>query len=341
MADRCTAEYERIVAKLGAWMPYRRARDLLAEFFPLGDDVPEVETIRQRTLHVGARLEREALSPANCSVPPAEAMTVSIDGGHVRSARGYQGRTFEVFVAHVGNDNGQQIVFSSVPAEADKQRHQLSGVLQSLGMTPQTPVTVLSDGAVGPRALGEAASTGPVRHILDWFHLAMRIQHVAQCVKGWPDATADEREKGADLADSVEHIRWRLWHGQVRRALDLIGETLLPLNAMAEINSTTARAACKVVQALASLETYVAGLSDLIIDYATARRCEEPFSTSPTEGAVQWLLHRRMASQQQMRWSPRGAHLMLKVRTSVVNGGFDHDHAAAERWARRPFRRAA
>jgi hypothetical protein len=32
MADRCTAEYERIVAKSGAWMPYRRARDLLAEF---------------------------------------------------------------------------------------------------------------------------------------------------------------------------------------------------------------------------------------------------------------------------------------------------------------------
>ena len=169
------------MAKLGAWMPYRRARDLLAEFFPLGDDVPEVETIRQRTLHVGARLEREALSPAKCSAPapPPETMTVSIDGGHVRSARGYQGRTFEVLVAHVGNDNGQQIVFSSVPAEADKQRHQLSAVLQSLGMTPQTPVTVLSDGAVGPRALGEAASTGPVRHILDWFHLAMRIQHVA------------------------------------------------------------------------------------------------------------------------------------------------------------------
>ena len=106
MADRCTAEYERIVAKLGAWMPYRRARGLLAEFFPLGDDAPEVETIRQRTLHVGARLEREALSPPKSSAPPAEAMTVSIDGGHVRSARGYQGRTFEVLVAHVGNDNG-------------------------------------------------------------------------------------------------------------------------------------------------------------------------------------------------------------------------------------------
>jgi hypothetical protein len=56
---------------------------------------------------------------------------------------------------------------------------------------------------------------------------------------------------------------------------------------------------------------------------------------------VQWLLHRRMNASQQMRWSPRGAHLMLKVRTSVVNRKFDQDHADAEHWARRPFRRAA
>jgi len=48
-----------------------------------------------------------------------------------------------------------------------------------------------------------------------------------------------------------------------------------------------------------------------------------------------------MAAQQQMRWSPRVAHLMLKVQTSVMNGSFDRDHAAAERRARRPFRRPA
>src|SRR3954454_13915576 len=69
------------------------------------------------------------------------------------------------------------------------------------------------------------------------------------------------------------------------------------------------------------------------IDYATARRREEPISTAVTESTVQCLLHRRMNAQQQMRWSPRGAHLMLKVRTSVVNGTLSRDHAVAERWA--------
>jgi hypothetical protein len=81
----------------------------------------------------------------------------------------------------------------------------------------------------------------------------------------------------------------------------------------------------------------VSGQSNIIIDYATARRREEPISTAITESTVQWLLHRRMNAQQQMRWSPRGAHLMLKVRIFVVNGTLSRDYAVAERWARRPF----
>jgi hypothetical protein len=88
---------------------------------------------------------------------------------------------------------------------------------------------------------------------------------------------------------------------------------------------------------LIALETYVSELADLIIDYASD---DEPFFTSPTEGAVQWLLHRRMGAQQQMRWSPRGAHLMLQVRTAIVNGTFDEDHRDICQH-RRSFRMAA
>src|SRR4028118_258533 len=62
MPDRCTPEYERIIAAMGGALPYRRALALLAELFPLGD-APAVDTTRQRTLQVGARLERAALAP--------------------------------------------------------------------------------------------------------------------------------------------------------------------------------------------------------------------------------------------------------------------------------------
>jgi hypothetical protein len=169
MPDRCTPEYERTLARMGSVLPYRRARSLLVEFFPLGD-APEVETIRQRTLHVGARLERAAVALPT-SAPPTEtkSITLTIDGGHVKAVRSYQGRSFEVFVAQVSNDNGKQVVFSSMPAGADRQTRQLRGVLHHLGATSRTPVTILSDGADGPRSLGEAASVGPTHHVLDWF----------------------------------------------------------------------------------------------------------------------------------------------------------------------------
>src|SRR5271156_5348875 len=238
----------------------------------------------------------------------------------------------------VSNDDGKQVVFNSMPAEADRQRDQLRGVLHGLGAAPGTPLTILSDGAEGPRSLGEAACVGPTRHVLDWFHLSMRIQHVAQATMSWPDASAEDRKAGSSLAETIERIKWRLWHGQVRRGLDLIAETMATLEATTE---TASPATLKVTRLLGELESYVCGQSDIIMDEAAPGRRDEPISTAVTESTVQWLVHRRMNAQQQMRWTPRGAHLMLKVRCAVMNGSLQHDHAVAEGRTRRPFRRAA
>jgi hypothetical protein len=46
--------------------------------------------------------------------------------------------------------------------------------------------------------LGEAASIDPTHHVLDWFHLAMRIQRVAQAAKSWPDTKRAERARAPD-----------------------------------------------------------------------------------------------------------------------------------------------
>lgn len=339
MPDRCTPEYERILSGMGSALPYRRARALLAELLPL-DAAPDVETVRRRTLQVGARLERAALVPPDeGSSAPATAITLAIDAGHVKSIKTYQVRSFEVMLARVGNDQGREVVFSSLPTEADRQVRQLHHVLRRLGATATTPVTILSNGAEGPRSLGAAASVGPIRNVLDWFHLSMRVQHVAQAVKGWATAVPDAAERTTMLDDAVTRLRWRLWHGQTERALTLIGDLLTDLDAALEAaDDPPAR---KVAALLRALETYVVGQADLIIDYAAARHRGEAISTATTESTVQRLLHRRMGANQQMRWSPRGAHRMLKVRTAVMNGTLAADHAAAEPYARRPFRRAA
>jgi hypothetical protein len=64
MPDRCTPEYERMLAKMGALLPYRRARTVMAEFLPLGKP-QTVETTRRRTLCVGAKPERESCRAAS------------------------------------------------------------------------------------------------------------------------------------------------------------------------------------------------------------------------------------------------------------------------------------
>ena len=59
---------------------------------------------------------------------------------------------------------------------------------------------------------------------------------------------------------------------------------------MATLEATTETASpaeLKVTRLLGELETYVCGQSDIIIDYATARRREEPISTAVTESTVQ------------------------------------------------------
>jgi hypothetical protein len=95
--------------------------------------------------------------------------------------------------------------------------------------------------------------------VLDWFHLSMRIQHIDQAAKSWPDS----RRTGADLVRIIDRIRWRLWHGQVARALDLIGETLVMLDDLANGEELAAVAARKVARLLRDLETYFCGQSDI------------------------------------------------------------------------------
>jgi hypothetical protein len=117
----------------------------------------------------------------------------------------------------------------------------------------------------------------------------MRIQHVNQATKSWPDVFADDRRMGTDLVEIiVDRLRWRLWHGQIARALDLIGETLITLDGVANGEKLAAVAARKVARLLRDFETYVCGQFDITIDYATARRQDEPISTAITESTVQW-----------------------------------------------------
>ena len=56
-------------------------------------------------------------------------------------------------------------------------------MLRQRGTTAETRVTVLSDGDAGLRAIQRAAAP-EAEPVLDWFHIAMRWQHVHQLATG-------------------------------------------------------------------------------------------------------------------------------------------------------------
>ena len=72
-----------------------------------------------------------------------------------------------------------------------------------------------------------------------------------------------------------------------------------------------------------ALDGYHTGQNDWLVNYAERHRAGLRVGTAITEGAANFLVNRRMNKSQQMRWSRRGADLLLQVRCAVYNGTFE------------------
>jgi hypothetical protein len=71
---------------------------------------------------------------------------------------------------------------------------------------------------------------------------------------------------------------------------------------------------------LRALNDYLTGQSAWLVDYAERHRAGLRVGTALTEGTANFLVNRRMAKAQQMRWTRRGAGRLLQVRCAVYNG---------------------
>ena len=76
----------------------------------------------------------------------------------------------------------------------------------------------------------------------------------------------------------------------------------------------------KLWTALHALDGYLTGQSDWMVNYAERHRVGLRVGTAITEGTANFLVNRRMEKSQSMRWSRRGADLLLQARCAVYNG---------------------
>ena len=76
----------------------------------------------------------------------------------------------------------------------------------------------------------------------------------------------------------------------------------------------------KLRRALRAIDRYLRSQSAWLVNYAERWRAGLRVGTSLTEGTANFLVNRRMAKSQHMRWTRRGADLLLQVRCAVYNG---------------------
>jgi hypothetical protein len=90
--------------------------------------------------------------------------------------------------------------------------------------------------------------------------------------------------------------------------------------AMATSSDATARKLSKVVE---ELHTYIENNKTFIPNYGERYRNGERISTGFVESTVHQVISKRFCKKQQMAWTQRGAHLLLQIRTQVLNGEWE------------------
>ena len=333
---RSTPELDQLRAHLSALMTYRVAAGVLAHLLPVAAGTSH-ETLRHRTLALGEQLRHAAMAnsePATAAVmPAAPAITLSLDSTFVRSCHSGE-RHLEVRVGNAETPEGGRQVFSAVAKAGTDVAALIRRTLDALARTGETALAAFTDGCPGLRSILAAAGVaGPP--ILDWFHLSMRLQHAKQVAEALPADTPDQQQAKAEVATEIERLRWRTWNGKAQDAQVTVERIrmLLPTFKRKPVR--------KLRRAVRAVDRYLRGQSAYLVNYAERHRAGLRVGTALTEGTANFLVNRRMAKSQQMRWTRRGADLLLQVRCAVYNGAlgsgfgqrFEPAPGSAPQWA--------
>ena len=157
----------------------------------------------------------------------------------------------------------------------------------------------------------------------------MRVTGLQQCAGGLTPVkttdTADERS----LARRLESAKHYLWHGNSAMALERLDEIEDDLESW-DCDDDDARhprpdrdAAARMGKYVRELVTYITHNTGSIVNYGERYRNGERISTAFTESTINQVVSKRMVKKQQMQWTPTGAHLLLQVRTQVLNDDWE------------------
>jgi hypothetical protein len=188
-------------------------------------------------------------------------------------------------------------------------------VLKSQGMQENQEVVFLSDGGDSVRKL-QVYLHPFSEHMIDWFHLTMRLTVLQQQTK---TVRAEQLALGEELAQRLTSVKHLLWHGNSEEALERLASLILDL----ELLPTRSAAAEKLGQSVGEFTTYVRNNVDFIPNFGERYRQGDTITTAFVESTINQVVSKRFVKKQQMQWTPRGAHLLLQTRTKVLNNDLE------------------
>ena len=333
LPERSTPELLYLETKWASLMSYGMTTKLLDEVLPIGKHL-NAATVRNHLHAVAERTEAELGDEQVCFIDgcprewanlprPDGPLTVGLDGGYVHSCDKTSRKDgwFEVIAGKSITAEGTAKCFAFVHRYDTKPKRRVFEVLKSQGMQTNQQITFLSDGGDTVRQL-QLYLNPQAEHLLDWFHVTLRITVMTQMAKGLEGKDVVIRSA---VLKELERSKWYLWHGNVYEACISIDNLELLLD---NDDALTAKRR-SLLKALRDFRVYITTNARLIPNYGERYRYGEAIATGFVESTVNQVVSKRFVKKQQMRWSPRGAHLLLQMRTRVLN---DELRQTFQRW---------
>ena len=241
--------------------------------------------------------------------PPGPPFTVGLDGGYVHASdqRSRAEGWFEVITGKsIKTEGGGAKVFAFVKKYDTKPKRRMHEVLKAQGLQMNQQVVFLSDGGDTVRDM-QAYLSPQSEHLLDWFHITMRLTVMGQLVKGMG---AELKPDGrypltpgilASLGKNLESVKWNLWHGNVAHALQRMDDLDDDLETLEE----TPQNKKKLERAVKELRGYISANEAFIPNYGDRYRHDEMISTAFVESTVNQVISKRPDAGCRAAWHRR------------------------------------